>query len=73
MKEFCVFAANYIWPQHTMTGEQLVLVLRPEPGHTVSNLTLLQELSQRNARLFELQARLGIHPSGNRISCATRR
>ena len=28
VKEFCVFAANYIWPQRTMTGEQLVLVAR---------------------------------------------
>lgn len=26
VKEFCIFAANYIWPQWTMTGEQLVLV-----------------------------------------------
>jgi len=28
VKEFCVFAANYIWPQRSMTGEQLVLVAR---------------------------------------------
>ena len=28
VKEFCVFAANYIWPQRSMTGEQLVLVIR---------------------------------------------
>ena len=51
VKEFCVFAANYIWPQHTMTGEQLVLVLRPEPGHTVND-ALLKELSRRNAQLL---------------------
>src|SRR5260370_40808870 len=35
VKEFCVFAANYIWPQHKMTGEQLMLVLHLEPGHTL--------------------------------------
>lgn len=28
VKEFCIFAANYIWPLRAMTGEQLVLVLR---------------------------------------------
>ena len=27
VKEFCVFAANYLWPARTMVGEQLVLVL----------------------------------------------
>ena len=51
VKEFCVFAANYIWPQHTMTGEQLVLVLRLEPGHAVND-ALLKELSRRNAQLL---------------------
>ena len=51
VKEFCVFAANYIWPQHTMTGEQLVLVFHPEPGHTVDD-ALLKELSRRNAQLL---------------------
>ncbi len=51
VKEFCVFAANYIWPQHTMTGEQLVLVLHPEPGQTVND-ALLKEISRRNAQLL---------------------
>ncbi len=31
VKEFCVFAANYLWPERTMTGEQLILVIHPEP------------------------------------------
>jgi long-chain acyl-CoA synthetase len=30
VKEFCVFAANYLWPQRSMVGEQLVIVLHPE-------------------------------------------
>jgi long-chain acyl-CoA synthetase len=51
VKEFCVFAANYVWPQHTMTDEQLVLVLRLEPGHTVND-ALLKELSRRNTQLL---------------------
>ncbi len=51
VKEFCVFAANYIWPQRTMAGEQLVLVLHPEPGKTVDD-ALRTEISRRNARLL---------------------
>jgi acyl-coenzyme A synthetase/AMP-(fatty) acid ligase len=38
-------------PQHTMTGEQLVLVLHLEPGHTVND-ALLKELSRRNMQLL---------------------
>jgi long-chain acyl-CoA synthetase len=51
VKEFCVFAANYVWPLHTMTGEQLVVVVHPESGQTMSN-GLLGDLSRRNARLL---------------------
>jgi len=34
-----------------MTGEQLVLVVHPEPGQAVND-GLLQELSRRNAQLL---------------------
>jgi acyl-coenzyme A synthetase/AMP-(fatty) acid ligase len=34
-----------------MTGEQLVLALHLEPGHTANGM-LLEELSRRNARLL---------------------
>ncbi len=37
IKEFCVFAANFLWPARTMTGEQLVLVLRPDSAQTVTH------------------------------------
>src|SRR5882724_1613728 len=30
VKEFCVFAANYIWPKRSMVGEKLVLVVHLE-------------------------------------------
>jgi long-chain acyl-CoA synthetase len=30
VKEFCIFAANYIWPKRTMIGEQLVMAIHPE-------------------------------------------
>ncbi len=32
VKEFCVFAANYLWPERTMLEEKLILVLHPEQG-----------------------------------------
>jgi long-chain acyl-CoA synthetase len=51
VKEFCVFAANYIWPQETMVGEQLVLVLHLEPGQTLTD-ELRQEITARNNRLL---------------------
>jgi long-chain acyl-CoA synthetase len=50
VKEFCVFAANYIWPQRTMMGEQLVIVLRLEPGKEMTP-ELQSDLTQRNRRL----------------------
>jgi long-chain acyl-CoA synthetase len=51
VKEFCVFAANYIWPQRSMVGEQLVLALHLEPGQTYTE-DLRREISSRNSRLL---------------------
>ena len=50
-KEFCVFAANYLWPARTMTGEKLVLVLHPEPGQPIDD-TFVAGVSERNRRLL---------------------
>ncbi len=50
VKEFCVFAENYLWPERTMVGEKLVLVLRGEPGHAIGGDTIAK-LSERNRRL----------------------
>jgi long-chain acyl-CoA synthetase len=44
VKEFCIFAANYLWPQRGMGGEELVLIVRPEAGQEM----LPQELASRN-------------------------
>src|SRR6266536_1931625 len=30
VKEYCIFAANFIWPKKELGGEQLVLVLHPD-------------------------------------------
>ena len=51
LKEFCVFAANYLWPQRTMTGEQLVLVARVDPAQNL-NGALRSELGRCNQRLL---------------------
>src|SRR5579872_4381815 len=51
LKEFCVFAANYLWPQRTMTGEQLVLVARVDPAHSL-NGAMRSELERCNQRLL---------------------
>jgi long-chain acyl-CoA synthetase len=51
VKEFCVFAANYIWPKHSMEGEQLVMVLQPETNRSVDEV-LRAEVSSRNQRLL---------------------
>ena len=51
VKEFCVFAANYIWPERTMAGERLLLVLRLEAGRELTG-ALRQELNARNRRLL---------------------
>lgn len=50
VKESCVFAANFLWPARTMVGEQLVLVVHPEPGKGVTG-AVAEEIAQRNRRL----------------------
>ena len=51
VKEFCVFAANYLWPARTMVGEQLVIVLHPDAGKPIND-DLVAALSERNRRLL---------------------
>src|SRR6202051_2035197 len=47
VKEFCVFAANYIWPKRSMVGEQLIIVVHLESGQSLTD-QLKQEIIQRN-------------------------
>lgn len=51
VKEFCVFAANYIWPQRSMINEKLILVVHLEPGQVLTD-ELKAEISSRNSRLI---------------------
>ena len=50
VKEYAVFAANYIWPKKELTGEKLVLVLRLDQNQTFDG-NLLEHISARNRRL----------------------
>jgi len=59
VKEFCIFAANYIWPKQTMTGEQLVLVIHLETGQQLSD-DLRREINTSNQRLLNYKRIHGI-------------
>ncbi|MGC1482911.1 MAG: AMP-binding protein [Candidatus Acidiferrum sp.] len=59
VKEFCVFAANYIWPQRSMLGEQLLLALHLEPSQTYSE-ELRREISARNNKLLNYKRIHGV-------------
>jgi len=50
VKEYCVFAANYIWPKKDPGREMLVLVLRLEQNQSFDS-KLLEDVSARNRRL----------------------
>jgi long-chain acyl-CoA synthetase len=50
VKEYCIFAANYLWPAKTLRKEMLVLVLRLESGQEFSP-ALQEEVNGRNRRL----------------------
>src|SRR5713101_5299531 len=59
VKEFCVFAANYIWPKRSMTGEKLVLVLHLETGQSFTE-DLKREITARNNRLINYKRVHGV-------------
>ena len=59
VKEFCVFAANYIWPKRSMVGEKLVLVLHLEPGQEYDE-KLRRDINARNNRLLNYKRVHGV-------------
>ena len=59
VREFCIFAANYIWPKRSMIGEQLVLALHLEPGQRFDN-ELRTEINARNQRLLNYKRIHGV-------------
>ena len=50
VKEYCVFAVNYIWPVRALGGERLVIVVRLEPGQEFND-ALREEVAARNRSL----------------------
>ena len=59
VREFSVLAANFIWPQRSMVGEKLLLVLHLEPGQSLT-AELRREINARNQRLLNYQRVHGI-------------
>lgn len=50
VKEYCIFAANYLWPSKTLGKEELVIVIRLEQNQEFSD-ALKEEIVTRNRRL----------------------
>ena len=50
VKEYCIFAANYLWPAKTLGREMLVLLLRLEQNQEFTE-ALKDEIIARNRRL----------------------
>ena len=50
VKEYCVFASNYIWPKNDLGAESLILVLHLEQKQELTD-SLTEELSSLNRRL----------------------
>jgi long-chain acyl-CoA synthetase len=59
VKEFCVFAANFIWPSRSMVAEKMVLVVHLEPGQAFTE-ELRTEIAARNNRLLNFKRVHGI-------------
>ncbi len=59
VKEFCVFAANYIWPKRSMVGEKLVLAIHLEPGQQYGE-ELRLDINARNNRLLNYKRIHGV-------------
>jgi long-chain acyl-CoA synthetase len=54
VKEYCVFAANYLWPLKTLGNEMLVLVVRLEQNQQFDD-QLREEIVAQNRRLADFK------------------
>jgi long-chain acyl-CoA synthetase len=54
VKDFCLFAANYIWPERSMAGEKLIIVWQLHEGQELTG-ELLEELAERNKTLLNFK------------------
>ncbi len=54
VEESCVFAANFVWPTGRLTGEELIVVVRPKSGVAAEGrAALVDELRRRNRGLAD--------------------
>ena len=54
VKEYCVFAADYLWPKKALGDEMLVLVVRLEQNQEFDD-KLRDEIVTRNRRLADFK------------------
>jgi long-chain acyl-CoA synthetase len=54
VKEYCIFAANYVWPMKQLGNELLFLVLRLETNQQL-DAALLDDLTTRNRKLADFK------------------
>jgi long-chain acyl-CoA synthetase len=54
VKEYCIFAANYLWPAKTLGREMLVLLVRLEQTQEFND-ALKEEIVRRNRRLLDFK------------------
>ena len=54
VKEYCIFAANYLWPQKSLGKEMLVLVIRLETNQQFDDL-LGEDIARRNRTLADFK------------------
>jgi long-chain acyl-CoA synthetase len=59
VKEYCVFAANYVWPSRSMVSEQLVLVIHLDRGQSFTE-ELRKEIVLRNNKLTNYKRVYGV-------------
>jgi long-chain acyl-CoA synthetase len=59
VKEFCVFAANYVWPKRSMVGEQLVLAIHLESNQALGE-ELKADIARRNSHLLNYKRIHGV-------------
>src|SRR6185437_2771660 len=50
VKEHCIFAANFVWPQKELGKEMLVLILHPDLNQEITS-TVLDDIAERNRGL----------------------
>jgi len=52
VKEYCIFATNFIWPKNTLGGESLVMTIRLDPGQEFTG-ALREDIAARNRQLTD--------------------